>query len=202
MNYYLRDNDEESYSYTQTEEYHVGPCCEMIPLIAFDPMESLSFSSLKQNGLKSRLMGAQTISPELVSYLESVEDNMGNSELYQRYAETLPLGKLRMQAQKQSRAAVKVSQVTVRQFSRNVCVSQYAKVRGNGICQLCGKSAPFKDGKGNPYIESHHVVWLSRGGPDAIDNVVALCPNCHKKMHILDLPQDVQKLLAEAKGDT
>lgn len=44
-------------------------------------------------------------------------------------------------------------------------------------------------------MEAHHVVWLSNGGPDEIDNVVALCPNCHKKMHIVADINDEQALL-------
>ena len=40
----------------------------------------------------------------------------------------------------------------------------------------------------------HHIVWLSNGGEDSTDNTVALCPNCHRKMHILDDPADVEKL--------
>ena len=35
-------------------------------------------------------------------------------------------------------------------------------------------------------METHHIEWLSKGGSDTIDNTVALCPNCHKKMHILN----------------
>ena len=54
--------------------------------------------------------------------------------------------------------------------------------------------APFKDKNGNPYLENHHVEWLSKGGEDTIDNAVALCPNCHKKMHILDDEEDVKAL--------
>ena len=45
--------------------------------------------------------------------------------------------------------------------------------------------APFNDKKGRPFLESHHIRWLSEGGADSIDNVAALCPNCHRKMHEL-----------------
>ena len=72
---------------------------------------------------------------------------------------------------------------TVRQ--RDPYVAEYAKRRANGHCQLCGEPAPFKV-KGEPYLECHHVHWLSRGGPDTITNTVALCPNCHRRMHALD----------------
>lgn len=50
-----------------------------------------------------------------------------------------------------------------------------------------------------PYLETHHIVWLARGGEDTIFNTVALCPNCHKRMHILDLEADKTKLLSKIK---
>lgn len=79
-------------------------------------------------------------------------------------------------------------------FVRDEYVAEYTKRIANGKCQLCKKEAPFKDKKGNPYLESHHIEWLSKGGSDSIDNTIALCANCHKKMHILDLKEDVEKL--------
>ena len=80
------------------------------------------------------------------------------------------------------------------QYKRNLFVAEYAKQRAKGVCQLCGQKAPFLTKTGNPYLETHHVVWLSRGGEDTIDNVVALCPNCHRRMHELDDPKDLNKL--------
>lgn len=79
-------------------------------------------------------------------------------------------------------------------FKRSAEVVKETKRRANGICQLCKKPAPFIDKKGNPYLESHHVIWLSRGGGDSTANTVALCPNCHTKMHVLDKPEDIEKL--------
>lgn len=53
----------------------------------------------------------------------------------------------------------------------------------------------FYDKNGNPYLECHHIIWLSEGGSDDLQNTAALCPNCHKKMHIVNDKMDVQKLL-------
>lgn len=79
-------------------------------------------------------------------------------------------------------------------ISRSAEVVRITKERANGICQLCDKPAPFVDKKGNPYLEAHHIIWLSKGGEDSTDNTVALCPNCHTKMHIADDEIDVKKL--------
>ncbi|MGN0421596.1 MAG: helix-turn-helix domain-containing protein [Lachnospiraceae bacterium] len=68
----------------------------------------------------------------------------------------------------------------------------------NGICELCGEQAPFYTRDGTPYLEAHFVQWLSDGGRATIDNVVALCPNCHKKIHILHLKEDIEYLRKEA----
>jgi 5-methylcytosine-specific restriction endonuclease McrA len=85
-------------------------------------------------------------------------------------------------------------------FVRDQYVKEYAKRRAHGVCQLCDQPAPFVDRNGRPYLEAHHVIWLDEGGDDSIDNVVALCPNCHRKMHHLNLDEDVQKLLQVARS--
>ena len=85
--------------------------------------------------------------------------------------------------------------IVLNQFIRNEYIREYSKVRAVGICELCEMPAPFIDIFGVPFLESHHVVLLSKGGKDSIDNVVALCPNCHKKIHNLNLDSDIKKLL-------
>ena len=70
------------------------------------------------------------------------------------------------------------------QYIRDPIVVEYVKRKANGICQDCHQPAPFINKKtGEPYLEIHHIVPLSQGGSDTIDNVIALCPNCHRKRH-------------------
>jgi 5-methylcytosine-specific restriction protein A len=90
-------------------------------------------------------------------------------------------------------------QVSSTTYERNVFVAELTKRRSNGICQLCKRPAPFHNMKNEPYLESHHIIWLSQGGEDTVENSVALCPNCHKKMHILNLKDDRKKLNQEAQ---
>jgi 5-methylcytosine-specific restriction protein A len=90
-------------------------------------------------------------------------------------------------------------QVVSTTFERNVFVAELTKRRANGICQLCDEPAPFLNKKNEPYLESHHIIWLSKGGEDTVENSVALCPNCHRKMHILNLKEDRKKLNQEAQ---
>lgn len=79
-------------------------------------------------------------------------------------------------------------------YVRSAEVVKETRKRANGICQFCNQPAPFIDKKGNPYLEVHHIIWLSRGGEDSTENTVALCPNCHTRMHVLDKPEDIEKL--------
>lgn len=79
-------------------------------------------------------------------------------------------------------------------YHRDSRVKEYAERRAKGKCELCGKDAPFKDSNGYPYLECHHIIWLSKHGEDTIENTVALCPDCHRRMHILQLKEDIEKL--------
>ena len=89
---------------------------------------------------------------------------------------------------------VTIKEVKTIYRERNQYISEYTKERANGICDLCEKEAPFKDKNGRPYLESHHVITLAENGPDAIYNTVAICPNCHRKIHVLHQKEDIDKL--------
>jgi len=71
-------------------------------------------------------------------------------------------------------------------YERSTFIKEYALRKANGYCQLCLKISPFKNKYGQYFLEVHHIVWLSKGGDDTKNNVVALCPNCHRKMHVIN----------------
>lgn len=74
--------------------------------------------------------------------------------------------------------------VITTQYKRSSDVIVEALLRANGVCEICGNSAPFKKASdGSPYLEVHHVLPLSQGGADILENVLAICPNCHRKEH-------------------
>lgn len=133
------------------------------------------------------------------------EQSITQSEL-KNYVETqrkkvqgLPISELRQQAIKHKTKVGSNRPVTSNTYIRDEFIAEYTKRYAKGVCELCEKDAPFKDKGGNPYLESHHIIWLSKGGPDSIENTVALCPNCHRKMHIVADQNDINKLLTKAK---
>lgn len=69
-------------------------------------------------------------------------------------------------------------------YRRNQDIAAEALFRAEGVCELCGNSAPFlRSSDGTPFLEVHHIVGLAEGGRDSMDNVAALCPNCHREAH-------------------
>ena len=76
-------------------------------------------------------------------------------------------------------------------YHRDPYLKEIIKRIANGKCQYCRAEAPFNDKNNEPYLEEHHVKRLADGGSDTIDNVVAICPNCHRRMHVLNDETDM-----------
>jgi 5-methylcytosine-specific restriction endonuclease McrA len=73
--------------------------------------------------------------------------------------------------------------------------------RANGICELCTKPAPFLTPDGKPYLEIHQVVPNVFGGSRSVNNLVALCPNCHRKSEICPSIDDLKRMAARAGSE-
>lgn len=91
------------------------------------------------------------------------------------------------------------TQVSSKRYKRNPYVAEMARRRAHGVCQLCNLRAPFVDKHGRPFLELHHIIWLSKNGVDTLENTVALCPNCHRRIHVLDRKRDKAILMQKAK---
>lgn len=86
--------------------------------------------------------------------------------------------------------------VKVKNYQRSDAVIEKVLRCAKGICELCKSPAPFIKTDKSAYLEVHHIDQLAKGGADTVENAVALCPNCHRKMHSLDLETDRQILLS------
>lgn len=75
------------------------------------------------------------------------------------------------------------SSVTSDAFLRDPLVKAWVLKNAQGICEACQLPAPFTRKDGSPYLEVHHLLPLSEGGRDTIDNALAVCPNCHRRFH-------------------
>lgn len=69
-------------------------------------------------------------------------------------------------------------------YARSPQVRAWVLSNSHGICELCRQPAPFEMEGDIPFLEVHHIVPLYDGGSDTLDNCAALCPNCHRAVHL------------------
>ena len=53
-------------------------------------------------------------------------------------------------------------------------IQKKGKERDLYTCQICGSKE---------HVEGHHILNYQFGGGAEVDNIVALCRNCHKQVH-------------------
>lgn len=83
----------------------------------------------------------------------------------------------------------------VRKYTYNLSqIRRDVILRANERCQLCGNDAPFIDKDDFPYLEIHHIVPVSEGGGTTISNLIALCPNCNKKVELCPTQIEQEKI--------
>jgi 5-methylcytosine-specific restriction protein A len=68
-------------------------------------------------------------------------------------------------------------------YARSGALKRFVRVRADGTCEACGKSAPFIGKDGVAFLEAHHTNRRSDFGPGDRRTVIALCPNCHCRVH-------------------
>lgn len=99
-----------------------------------------------------------------------------------------------------NKRTVESSQRVTKAYYRSSVVRQKVLHRAQGVCEFCQKKG-FESASGNIYLETHHIVSLSEGGGDTTDNIIALCPNDHRKAHFENNTElTIQNLLHIVKG--
>lgn len=142
--------------------------------------------------------------PELATALEETNpqvltaETVKMEETEEQEVAQLPIDELLSRARNYHSGPANTYTSTTQQRRRNPLLQLAAKARANGVCQLCGITLDYKDKQGRPYLEAHHIIPLAEDGPDELSNMVALCPNCHRKMHVVSDADDIAKLMALA----
>lgn len=93
------------------------------------------------------------------------------------------LQQLRERAEERAQETTTSTTTTTTQYSRSTAIKNYVLARASGVCEACGKPAPFEKPDGQPYLEAHHVFKVSDEGMDDPDAVAAICPTCHRRIH-------------------
>jgi predicted HNH restriction endonuclease len=118
---------------------------------------------------------------------EAIEETQADYKVNFEYKVTTSASDSSENRQKRINSKNKKSRVVyrlVQDYERDPDVIAEALYRAKGLCEKCGEIAPFKKrSNGEPYLEVHHVISLSKGGEDSLENVACLCPNCHRETH-------------------
>jgi 5-methylcytosine-specific restriction endonuclease McrA len=58
-------------------------------------------------------------------------------------------------------------------------------------CEWCGRNNP---------ADIHHIIFKSQGGGNEVDNLIALCRDCHDRSHFKKEPYITSEELFKRKG--
>lgn len=90
---------------------------------------------------------------------------------------------------------------------RNTSISKKVKQKKGYKCEACRFDFKIKYGKllGNEFIEVHHLTPISSLEPgkiemDIVDDFAVLCSNCHRMIHRLKDPSNLDELKAIIKN--
>jgi 5-methylcytosine-specific restriction enzyme A len=114
-----------------------------------------------------------------------------------------PISELRERALRAAAEAAQGGQRDAKRiyYERSAAVRGYVLGRANGVCESCGRPAPFFRPDDIPYLEPHHTRRLSDGGPDHPRWVGGICPNCHREIHHGVNGPEMNRRLQERLGE-
>lgn len=157
------------------------------------------FSSvLKSVGLKSKTSVRRDISRFIVAVKEKdysyfTDTEYGRVQAVARYRDTetsVLLAKIKAIS---ARTSVEPEDGRRRNRKLHDLMKSYYMQRygenGTLKCECCAAEA-FLNVKFQPYVEFHHLIPFKEAyGPDHFLNLFALCPECHKKLHFINLDE-------------
>ncbi|KQT34066.1 HNH endonuclease [Methylophilus sp. Leaf414] len=99
------------------------------------------------------------------------------------------------------------ARTTIYKYARNSGKSAHAIRKADFKCELDPHHKTFNSKAANkPYVEAHHLIPLGahyefENNLDVVDNIVSLCPNCHRLLHhsIKEEKQEKIRILFEKR---
>ncbi|HEY4543224.1 MAG TPA: HNH endonuclease [Tissierellaceae bacterium] len=96
-----------------------------------------------------------------------------------------------------SKPVGKVRESIVEYYPRNLYESLKAKIDFEWKCEINPEHISFTDSLGRNFVEGHHLIPMSAQkyytySIDFSDNIVSLCPNCHRMIHFANDETKIQ----------
>ena len=150
-------------------------------------MQNISyvFSEMGREWVKG-LRPAKNVGANVAGEIEKIInrlENRSSSLLVPFQTDVSSFRKKKNRAAPQGNRVPRTAKTTTTQYVRDAEVVAWVLDLANGVCECCGKSAPFIKEDSTPYLEVHHLRRLADGGSDTIFNAIAVCPNCHRELH-------------------
>ncbi len=119
--------------------------------------------------------------------LETNQDEADDSDIFQLVGDidlVALRNKIRLFNKQYSHVAPHKKRIVSEQIARPGGITDYLKKLRSYTCQLCHQKG-FLQRNQTPYIETHHIIELHKLIPGSYcsDNIVVVCPTCHKKLH-------------------
>lgn len=94
----------------------------------------------------------------------------------------------------------------VKQVERDRDIREVCLMRAGYQCEINSEHTSFTSSNGRQYVESHHIIPLKYQDKfdfnlDSPENLIALCPNCHKAIHYGSrrTKEDILKMICEVR---
>ena len=105
-----------------------------------------------------------------------------------------------------SREVLFENQISGKRVLRNPQLTKSAIIASHYQCEVNSEHRTFLNKHGNPYMEGHHLIpctvknakeiWEEFGrNIDCRENIVSLCPTCHRAIHMGNRDEKMQVLL-------
>lgn len=128
---------------------------------------------------------AKNVGARVAGQIEALIGELEGRQESPRAAEAVVVAKTRRMLKKRpdgSKTPERTNSTTT-SFVRNPQVKAWVLDRAEATCEACDQPAPFIGADGFPFLEVHHLRKLADGGSDTVTNAVAVCPNCHRRLH-------------------
>ena len=104
---------------------------------------------------------------KLDNKITTIEEFIRKQEIEEEKISRLPIKEIEEKAKNANKIPIR-KDVLSKAYERNPNVAEYAKLKANGRFQLCNSKASFNTKENKPFLEIHHIIWLSEGGEDSI----------------------------------
>ena len=197
INFYPAESANDNYYHCSSGEGEdiTGPYVELMLDRIFKLSDTVSSEALRENDYQGDFVKPSVLDTWTVTYLMGIERDYDTEDEMMRYLYYhLDFQELTRLAYEHSIQYPFMRKTFGEEHYEDLYVTAEALRASMGRCRLCGGEAPFKTKNGLPCLEIHHVVPYEKGGKHIVGNVVALCPNCHRRIHVLNDKNDIVKL--------